>query len=114
MPVLMNEMLCLLSRLHGNGWREFVHTGCVDPLLQWHQLLHWGRRRGGNRLPLLPLEGKAHRHGHILMNTHTYDAYNTTFVYQWNLSIPDTIGPEGSVLIKEVSLFQRLKCTQTQ
>ena len=31
---------------------------------------------------------------------------------QWNLSKPDTIGPEESVPIKEVSLFQRLKCTQ--
>ena len=31
---------------------------------------------------------------------------------QWNLSNPDTTGPEESVLIKEVSLIQRLKCTQ--
>ena len=29
-------------------------------------------------------------------------------------SIPDTIGPEESVLIREVSLFQRLKRTQTR
>ena len=33
---------------------------------------------------------------------------------QWNLSNVDTTGLEESVLIKEVSLFQRLKCTQTQ
>ena len=34
---------------------------------------------------------------------------------QWNPSIysPDTIGPEESVLIREVSLFQGLKSTQT-
>jgi len=31
---------------------------------------------------------------------------------QWNLSDLDTIGPEESVLIKEVPLFQRLKCAQ--
>ena len=32
---------------------------------------------------------------------------------QWNSSNPDTIGPEESVLIMEVSLFQGLKNTQT-
>ena len=32
---------------------------------------------------------------------------------QWNPSNPDTIGPEESVLIREVSLFQRWKSTQT-
>ena len=32
---------------------------------------------------------------------------------QWNPSNPDTIGPEESVLIREVSLFQGLKSTQT-
>ena len=31
----------------------------------------------------------------------------------WNPSNPDTIGPEESVLIREVSLFQGLKSTQT-
>ena len=31
---------------------------------------------------------------------------------QWNPSNPDTIGPEKSVLIREVSLFQGLKSTQ--
>ena len=33
---------------------------------------------------------------------------------QWNPSNLDTIGPEESVLIREVSLFQGLKSTQTQ
>ena len=32
---------------------------------------------------------------------------------QWNPSNPDTIGPEKSVLIREVSLFQGLKGTHT-
>ena len=32
---------------------------------------------------------------------------------QWNPSNPDTIGPEKSVLISEVSLFQGLKSTHT-
>ena len=32
---------------------------------------------------------------------------------QWNPSNPDTIGPEESVLIREVSFFQGLKSTQT-
>ena len=32
---------------------------------------------------------------------------------QWNPSNLDTIGPEESVLIREVSLFQALKSTQT-
>ena len=32
---------------------------------------------------------------------------------QWNRSNPDTIGPEESVLISEVSLFQGLKSTQS-
>ena len=32
---------------------------------------------------------------------------------QWNPSNPDTIGPEESVLIREVSLFQGLKSTHT-
>ena len=32
---------------------------------------------------------------------------------QWNPSNLDTIGPEESVLIREVSLFQGLKSTQT-
>ena len=32
---------------------------------------------------------------------------------QWNPSNPDTIGPEESVLISEVSLFPGLKSTQT-
>ena len=31
---------------------------------------------------------------------------------QWNPSNTDAIGPEESVLIREVSLLQRLKCTQ--
>ena len=34
-------------------------------------------------------------------------------VIQWNPSNPDTIGPEESVLIREVSLFQGLKSTHT-
>lgn len=33
-------------------------------------------------------------------------------VAQWNFSNPDIIGPEESVLFKEVSLFQRLRSTQ--
>ena len=32
---------------------------------------------------------------------------------QWNPSNPDTIEPVENVLIREVSLFQGLKCTQT-
>ena len=32
---------------------------------------------------------------------------------QWNPSNLDTIGPEESVLIREVSLFRRLKSTRT-
>ena len=32
---------------------------------------------------------------------------------QWNPYNPDTVGPEESVLIREVSLFQGLKSTQT-
>ena len=43
-----------------------------------------------------------------------WSVQNHTFLHhkdiQWNLSNPDTIGPEESVLIREVSLFQRLKC----
>ena len=31
---------------------------------------------------------------------------------QWNPSNPDTSGPEESVLIRDVSLFQGLKSTQ--
>ena len=31
---------------------------------------------------------------------------------QWNLSNPDTNGTEGSVIVSEVSSFQRLKCMQ--
>ena len=32
---------------------------------------------------------------------------------QWNLSNPDTLGTEESVLVSEVSRFQGLNCTQT-
>ena len=32
---------------------------------------------------------------------------------QWNLSNPDTLGTEESVLISEVSRLQGLNCTQT-
>ena len=32
---------------------------------------------------------------------------------QWNLSNPDTLGAEESVLISEVSWFLGLNCTQT-
>ena len=55
------------------------------------------------------------------LKTHTTHQYTYMYIIyictcnvhvQWNLSNPDTIGPEESVLIKEVSLFQRLKCTQ--
>ena len=35
------------------------------------------------------------------------------FNLQWSLFNPDTIGPEESVLIREVSLFQGLKGTQS-
>ena len=38
-----------------------------------------------------------------------YVCYNI----QWNPSNLDTIGPEESVLIREVSIFQGLKSTQT-
>ena len=31
---------------------------------------------------------------------------------QWNLSNPDTNGAEESVIVSEVSSFQRLKCMQ--
>ena len=31
---------------------------------------------------------------------------------QWNFSIVDTTGPRKCVLVREVSLFQRLTCTQ--
>ena len=37
----------------------------------------------------------------------------TLLYIQWNSSNLDTIGPEESVLISEVSLFQGLKSTQT-
>ena len=39
--------------------------------------------------------------------------YNVQFgpYIQWNPSNPDTTGPEESVLIREVSLFQGLKST---
>ena len=40
------------------------------------------------------------------MHTCTYN-----IVIQWNLSIMDTLGTTGSVLIKEVSLCQRSFCT---
>ena len=33
---------------------------------------------------------------------------------QWNLSNPDTLGTEESVLISEVSRFQGLNCTQSR
>ena len=32
---------------------------------------------------------------------------------QWNLSNPDTTGPEESVLIRELSIFLGLKCTHS-
>ena len=35
----------------------------------------------------------------------------TSIIIQWNLSIMDTLGTTWSVLIQEVSLFQRLFCT---
>ena len=35
-------------------------------------------------------------------------------IIQWNPSNPDTIGPEESALIREVSLFHGLKSTQTR
>ena len=35
-----------------------------------------------------------------------------TYVLQWNLSNPDINGAEGSVIVSEVSSFQRLKCMQ--
>ena len=31
---------------------------------------------------------------------------------QWNLSNPDTNGAEESIIVSEVSSFQRLKCMQ--
>ena len=48
-------------------------------------------------------------------NTHTlsYTTSDTSFYIQWNLSNPDTLGTEESVLISEVSWFQGLNCTQT-
>ena len=33
-------------------------------------------------------------------------------IVQWNLSNPDTNGAEESVIVSEVSSFQRLKCMQ--
>ena len=39
--------------------------------------------------------------------------YGADTCIQWNPSNPDTIGPEESVLIREVSSFQGLKSTQT-
>ena len=41
-------------------------------------------------------------HMHKIMKSHV----------QWNLSIVDTTEPRKCVLIREVSLFQRLICTQ--
>ena len=35
-----------------------------------------------------------------------------TYVLQWNLSNPDTNGAEESVIVSEVSSFQRLKCVK--
>ena len=37
--------------------------------------------------------------------------YMHVYTLQWNPSNPDTIGPEESVLIREVPLFQGLKIT---
>ena len=44
--------------------------------------------------------------------THDTRSLDVCFI-QWNLSNPDTTGPEESVLIREVFLFQGLKSTQT-
>ena len=54
---------------------------------------------------------------HQIMGSTVHGLYKDRFVYwylyavlihvQWNLSIPDTIGTAQSVLIKEVSSFQR-------
>ena len=38
--------------------------------------------------------------------------YSTLMCVQWNLSNPDTNGAEESVIVSEVSSFQRLKCMQ--
>ena len=45
---------------------------------------------------------------------HVIIIQNANIHVQWNLSNMDTAGPEESVLFKEVSLFQRLKCIQMQ
>ena len=41
-----------------------------------------------------------------------YDFTQIQNSIQWNLSKTDTIGTEESVLIREVSSFQKLKCMQ--
>ncbi len=47
--------------------------------------------------------------------TYAVSIYVRTYVYtyvQWNLSIEGTIGTQLAVLYREVSLIQRLICTQ--
>ena len=45
------------------------------------------------------------------MYTHKYCMYVLNCIL-WNLSNPDTNGAEESVIVSEVSSFQRLKCMQ--
>ena len=51
---------------------------------------------------------------HVIMTLwYTHTRVYFVLPIQWNSSNPDTIGPEESVLIRDVSLFQGLKSTQT-
>ena len=43
----------------------------------------------------------------------TAPKYHVDVTLQWNLSTVDTTGPRKCVLIRDVSLFQRLICTQS-
>ena len=62
---------------------------------------------------VMPTFGKKWYRSLAICETQSHGGTPCTCALQWNPSNPDTTGLEESVLIREVSLFQGLKSTQT-